>query len=150
MSSEDDFDDEDRDKDEDERGDEDEDFDGSYSIPEDGFILAGMECLNDMNVRAANFIRSERGPSLDVQYALCEDSLEMLGASFDRYFSQEAYLTLTDFDDNRRGVVIMKDLRMVHMELGTDVNSEDEMCVHLSYNIGTFEIQIIKKTESET
>lgn len=146
MSDADDFDDDDKDReDEDQEEDEDEDEDDdAFSLGEDGFILSGMECLNEMNIRAVNFVRTARGSSLDVRYALTEESTDMLSASFDRFASLEAYLTLTDMDDERRTILTLKDLRMAQMELVGDIASDDEMCVNLSYDITSFTQQIFK------
>lgn len=145
MSNADDFeDDEDREDKPPEDDDDDDDFGGAFSLGEDGFILAGMECLNDLHIRAVNFVRTARGSSLDVRYALNEESTEMLSASFDRFASSEAYLTLTDMDDERRTILTLKDLRMAQMELVGDIASDDEMCVTLSYDVTSFTQQLLK------
>lgn len=140
-------DDDDRDEDE-EREDEDEDdLEDQDGLPGYGFVLAGMECLNDNFIAGASFVRGPRGQHLDVRYVVTEENVNMLSAPFRNYNSPEAYLTLLNDEDDRITTIIMTDLVLEYMGLATDIESEGDMTVDLTYVIGSFTQRLERKDD---
>lgn len=150
------------DNDEDDRDDDDEEDDelqremDKYleempeALPADGYFLTGMECLNEQCIRSATFVRTKSdGNSLDVVYAITEQTLDILTAPMKNYATHEAYLTLMDDDGERKITLIMSDLELVHVELDADSDSADDLCVTLSYLFKEVQTKLLTQKEEE-
>jgi hypothetical protein len=120
-----------------------EDLDG---LPSDIFLIAGLQCLDEKRIFAAGFVREKGKPAqLNVEYSIDAHRLEILTAPFERFFSEEAYYTIIDNNDERVAVLVLENLELVHMEIGHDITDEDELKIYLVYNIENATMQKPKK-----
>jgi hypothetical protein len=68
----------------------------------------------------------------------------MLSAPFERYDCEEAYYTAVNDDGDRVSTLILKNLTLVSMELGNDLDDSEELRVYLIFDVESFEQKLLK------
>lgn len=141
--------DNDRDDDDDREDEDEDDLEDQDGLPRYGFILSGMECLNDNFICGASFVRGPKGSHLDVRYVITEENMHLLSAPFHQYDSPEAYLTLLNEEDERVTTIIMSDLKLEYMSVSADIEGDDDMTIDMTYTIDSFTQKLERKQNDD-
>lgn len=129
-------------RDEDEEEESGEDFE---TLPSDAVLLSGLHALNEDRIFGCGFVRSKGKPAqLNIEYAVDADSVGILSAPFERFFSEEAYYFIQNDEGVRVSTLILRNLDLVHMEINHDVDNGEETRIYMVYDVESFE-QVQKK-----